>query len=102
MTYNDCVKTNTFTAAIIARLANLPLKQDELEELDRQLTVSLEYVGKLQDLSTENIIPTSQVTGLENVFREDEVTPSLSQDEALKNAHRVRNGFFVVDAIFGE
>jgi aspartyl-tRNA(Asn)/glutamyl-tRNA(Gln) amidotransferase subunit C len=84
----------------IARLANLPLAAGDKQQLGDQLLVSLEYVAKLQQLDTSAIAPTSQITGLENVFREDEVTASLPQEEALKNAKRVWQGYFVVDAIF--
>lgn len=94
------MKSNKFDASAVARLANLTLTDEQLIELGNQLTVSLEYVGKLQELSTSGVMPTSQVTGLENVFREDEIIPSLSQEDALRNASRVHNGYFVVDAIF--
>jgi aspartyl/glutamyl-tRNA(Asn/Gln) amidotransferase C subunit len=48
--------------------------------------------------------PASQVTGLENVFREDEVNEkdTLTQDQALSNAPRKYSGFFVVDQILEE
>ncbi len=96
------MKSNKFSADVVARLANLSLNKEDLDDLAKQLTVSLDYLRGVQDVSTTNVIPTSQVTGLENVFRADEITPSLSQEEALKNAPFVYNGFFVVDAIFTE
>jgi len=51
---------------------------------------------------TAQVEETSQVTGMENVFREDEIKPSLSQDEVLANAPRKYKGYFVVEAIFEE
>lgn len=83
----------------IAKLANLPLSKDEEEKFEKQLAETLEYVSVLNEINTKNVEPTSQVTGLENVTREDETTPSLSQEDALKNAKSTHNGFFKVKAI---
>ena len=67
----------------------------------KQVGVTVAYVSKLQELPTDGVIETSQVTGLENVMREDVVDESrmFSQVEALKNATHTHNGFFVVDAV---
>jgi aspartyl-tRNA(Asn)/glutamyl-tRNA(Gln) amidotransferase subunit C len=84
----------------IAKLAEFDLSDKQIDKYLVQLRAVLGYVDKLQQLKTENIEPTSQVTGLENVLREDEIQPSLTQEEVLSNAPRKYNGYFVVDAIF--
>ncbi|MBL7159108.1 Asp-tRNA(Asn)/Glu-tRNA(Gln) amidotransferase subunit GatC [Candidatus Microgenomates bacterium] len=84
----------------VAKLANLKLTPKELKKFQKQLSSILEYVNQLKELDTKNVEPTSQVTGLENVFREDEVKPSMSQEESLSNAKETHNGFFKVKAIF--
>ena len=76
----------------IAKLANLPLKPEEINKFEKQLSETLAYVEKLNSIDTKGIEPTSQVTGLENITREDEVKPSLSQEEALSNIP-LRQGF---------
>lgn len=83
----------------MAQLANLPLTDEEKNKLETQLSETLDYVKQLEEIDTKGVEPTSQVTGLENVFREDETAPSLSQEEALKNAKSQYNGFFKVKAI---
>lgn len=83
----------------IAKLANLPLSDEEKKKFEVQLSETLDYVKQLEEIDTKGVEPTSQVTGLENVTREDEVTPSLSQEEALKNSKSTHNGFFKVPAI---
>lgn len=83
----------------IAKLANLPLTSEEKNKFETQLSETLDYVKQLEEIDTKDIEPTSQVTGLENVTREDVVTPSLSQEEALKNSKSTYNGFFKVPAI---
>lgn len=86
----------------LAKLANLKLTDKQLEELLPQFSSVLELVSKVQSLNTENVPETSQVTGQENVFREDkvEITRMLSQEEALSNAKKKYNGYFEVEAIF--
>ena len=60
----------------IAKLAGLTLTDAEVKKFQSQLNEILSYVGQLKEVKTENVEPTSQVTGLENVFREDKPTPS--------------------------
>lgn len=86
----------------VAKLANLPLSEDEVKKFEVQLSETLDYVNKLEEIDTKNIEPTSQVTGLENVTREDIVLPSLSQGEALKNAKSTYKGYIKVKAILEE
>lgn len=86
----------------IAKLANLPLKSEETQKLEKQLSETLSYVEKLNLVNTQSVEPTSQVTGLENVTRKDNVTPSLSQDEVLMNTKSQHNGFFKVKAVLTE
>ena len=86
----------------VAKLANLPLSDDEKKKFGKQLDETLEHIASLQKIDTASVEPTSQVTGLENVTRDDVVTPSLSQEEALKNAKETYKGFFKVKAIIEE
>ncbi|MCJ7792504.1 MAG: Asp-tRNA(Asn)/Glu-tRNA(Gln) amidotransferase subunit GatC [Candidatus Marinimicrobia bacterium] len=86
----------------LAKLANLTLTGSEKKKLGHQLTEILEYVRQLEKVETKGVVPTSQVTGLENVFRQDETQASLSQDEVLANAKSQAKGLFKVKAIFEE
>ncbi len=97
--YNRLMKIDV---AHVAKLANLKLSPNEKDRFEKQLSDVLSYIDKLNEVDTENIEPTSQVTGLENVTREDEVRPSLPQEEVLKNTKSKHNGMFKVKAIFGE
>ena len=83
----------------IAKLSNLPLKKEEIEKYEKQLSSILEYIKKLQKVKTDNIPETSQVTNLENVARDDSTESSLSQEEALSNTKSKHNGSFKVKAI---
>lgn len=88
-----------FDITHVAKLANLSLSQEEEQKFEKQLEETTEYVKNLNEVNTQEIEPTSQVTGLENVTREDEIKPSLTQDQALANAESTFNGFFKVKGI---
>ncbi len=60
----------------IAKLAGLTLTSTEVKKFQFQLNEILSYVSQLRRVDTKNVEPTSQVTGLENVFREDKPAPS--------------------------
>lgn len=79
----------------IAKLANLPLTGARAKEFVSQLEETIKFINHLKEVKTNGIEPTSQVTGKANEMRGDEITPGLSQQDALKNAPRTHNGFFV-------
>jgi len=83
----------------VSKLANLSLSDTEKEKLQTQLIETAEYVKELDEVNTEGIEPISQVTGLENILREDSIKPSLTQEEALKNTKSAHKGFFKVKGI---
>lgn len=86
----------------VAKLANLLIDQKQQKVFAPQLTAILEFVSKLQEVPTKNIEPTAQVTGLVNVYREDVVDESrvLTQTQALSNAKKTHNGYFVVPSVW--
>ena len=87
--------------AHVAHLARLGLTDDELTRLEGQLNHILDQYAKLAELDTDAIPPTAQTIELENILRDDVVTPSLPVEEALANASEQRDGFIVVPAIIG-
>ena len=54
----------------------------------------LKYMKELNELNTTDIEPTTRVVSLKNVFREDEVKPSLPREKALANAPAQEYGVF--------
>ena len=86
---------------LVAALANLPLDPTTESKLQDQFDETLKTVAKVNELNTSGIEPTSQVTGLVNITREDTIDPSriLSQDQALSQARHTHNGYFVVPAV---
>ena len=84
----------------IGRLANLKLTAAEIKKFASQLSETLDYINILDELKTKSVEPTSQVTGLENVIREDKTAPCLSQKEALSGAADKENNLFKTKAVF--
>ena len=76
----------------VAKLANLPLTSEEEEKYSEQLSAILGYFEKLNEVDTNNVEPTFNVTGQANAMREDETAGCLSQEEALSNAPKKKNG----------
>lgn len=74
----------------IAKLADVGIDDRELDEFTAQCSEILTYFEKLDTLPQG----TGVDRGLVNIFREDEVTPSLPQEEALQNAAETENGYF--------
>jgi len=74
----------------IAKLAQLKLTEAEVKKFQRQLSEILTYVEQLKKVKTKNVEPTGQVTGLENIFRQDKQAASLPS----------RDIFFKIRALF--
>ncbi len=86
----------------IASLARLLLNKEEIKKFKSQLVRIFEYINQISEMKTEKTKETSHPTDVTNIFREDriDVSKMLSQEEALSNAPRKKNGYFVVKAIF--
>ena len=86
----------------VAKLANLPLSDSEESKYSEQLSKILEYIDKLKEVDTENVGPTYNVSGLSSVMRPDEVSQSLTQEQATRNGSNVKNGMFVTKGVFSD
>ncbi len=81
----------------LGTLARIGIDPDLAKELSVQLLDILEYVSKLKAVDTDGVKVTSQVTGLVDVWREDEVSASgISHKELLANAPATQDGYIKV------
>jgi len=83
----------------VAKLARLELSEEEKETFGSQLEQVLGYMEQLNRLDTTGVEPTSHAIPVNNVFREDEVRPSFSQEEVLAIAPDEEIGHFKVPKI---
>jgi aspartyl-tRNA(Asn)/glutamyl-tRNA(Gln) amidotransferase subunit C len=83
----------------IADLSRLTLSGEELLTYSAQLNTIILHVEQLNTLDTTGIEPTSHVLPITNVMRDDVHAPSLSNEEALKNAPDPSDKFYRVPKI---
>ncbi|MFA6307163.1 MAG: Asp-tRNA(Asn)/Glu-tRNA(Gln) amidotransferase subunit GatC [Patescibacteria group bacterium] len=85
----------------IAKLARLELTEAELKKYGGQLSAVLNYIDQLKEVDVKGIEPTAQVTGLENVLREDAVRDwdEKEIEQALKDAPEREERFIKVKRI---
>ena len=83
----------------IARLARLDLSEAERQRMQTELAQILGHAERIQALDLDEVEPTSHSIPLSNVMRADEVRPSLSQTDALRNAPETEDGRIKVPRI---
>ena len=88
-----------FDVEYVAELARIKLTPQEIATFRSQLGHVLEHVAKLNELDVAGVEPTAHSFPLYNVFRADEVRPSLPREEALANAPRQAQGLFLVTKV---
>jgi aspartyl-tRNA(Asn)/glutamyl-tRNA(Gln) amidotransferase subunit C len=86
----------------VSLLARLQFSPQELDTLTAQLGAIVGYVEQLSELNTDGVEPMAHALDLSNVFRSDEVAPSLSSKQALANAPHHDAEFYLVPAVLGE
>ena len=86
----------------LAHLSRLKLTKEEVAKYKKELSAIVGYVERLQDVDLEDYEPTSQVTGLTNVVREDtEINYGATPDALLANAPQTEDHQFKVKRMVG-
>jgi len=67
----------------LAQLSNLQLSDEETQHLQEDLTNIVGYIDQLAELDTDGVEPTYQVTGLQNVWRDDVIVQHPAGREGL-------------------
>jgi aspartyl-tRNA(Asn)/glutamyl-tRNA(Gln) amidotransferase subunit C len=86
----------------VARLAHLQLEEAEVASLQADLQRIVGYIEKLQRLDVAGIPPTSHVAVDAAPMRDDAVVQGLSNQTAIAEAPRPRDGGFAVPAFVDE
>ena len=86
----------------IAELAHLKLNNEEVEQLSEQLSDILDYIDKLKEVDTKDVVPTAYTIPMINVLREDKVEPSMKREKVLTNAPEKDKGHFKVPKIISD
>ncbi len=88
------------TIEYVGILAKLELTDAEKEQAKQDMSKMLDYVGKLNELNTDNVPAMSHAFSVSNVFREDEVTNADDRENLLSNAPESKNGCYKVPKTF--
>ena len=72
----------------LENLCKIKLTDQEIQDFSKSLKRIIDYIETLNEVDTEGVDPCNYVLMdmQKNVFREDEVKPSLSREAFLKNA----------------
>jgi aspartyl-tRNA(Asn)/glutamyl-tRNA(Gln) amidotransferase subunit C len=88
--------------AKLAALARIEMSEEELVSLSSQFGLILDAVARVQEVNLDGVIATSHPQPIQNVFREDQVRPSLTPEQALSGAPAQEEQRFRVPQILGE
>ena len=83
----------------IAHMIRIEITDEEAEQYTKEISGLVEYAGRMSELNTDEVKPTTHGIILDNVLRQDEPIQSLSQEEALKNAPDQQDGHFKVPSV---
>jgi len=86
----------------LAGLARIDVSEAEIEQFTHQLSLIVESVATVKAAVNDDIPATSHPIPMSNVFRDDVVRPSLTQQQALSGAAESESGRFKVSAILDE
>ncbi len=83
----------------ISELCKIELSESEVEKMQKDLAVVLDYVSELEKVDTTGVEEISQVTGLENVLRPDRAEYSELRDAIIANFPESKDGFLKIKSI---
>ena len=86
----------------VSLLGRLRLSDAELDTMTVQLAAIVGYIELLAELDTSNVAPMAHAVELHNVFRPDEVRPSVDRADMLAGAPSADGEFYLVPAVLGE
>lgn len=93
---NKNMEINDKLVSYVAELAHLKIDEAQREQAAADLARMIGYVDQLSELDTTGVEPMSHAFPIVNVFRGDEVKPSMERELILKNAPDVKDGCFLV------
>ena len=86
----------------LAKLARIGLSDPETTQMSEELGNILTFVEQLRKVDISDTVPTDQVTGLEDVWREDIIHPSPPRHQILSNTPTQKDGYILVKRVLNE
>ena len=80
----------------IAHLARLELTPEETDDMMKDMSKILDFMAKLNEIDTSGVEPLVYMTDEVNVLREDVVKQEITHQDALQNAPKHDDDYFLV------
>ncbi len=90
------------TVEQIANLARLELSEADIVLYQQQLSSILAYAERLNDLDLDGVPETTHAVPTANIWRADQVSKTLTHEQALRNAAKTADNQFVIQAVLDE
>jgi len=84
------------TVEKVAHLARLDLSETEKQDMIKDMSKILDFMAKLNELDTTGVEPLIYMTDGANILREDVVKQAITHEEALQNAPKHDEDYFLV------
>ena len=86
----------------VSLLGRLLLSDAEIDTMTHQLGDILAYMDLLAEVDTDQVQPMAHAVEVTDVFRGDNVRPSLDREQALANAPSRDAECYLVPAVLGD
>ena len=86
----------------VALLVRLGITEEEAREFSHQFNAIIDYFHLLNEVDTASVPPANASGPSSNVLRADQVAPSMSREDFLKNAPQAEGSFVRVPGVFDE
>ncbi len=83
----------------IAKLADLNIKEEEIEDYAKNLQDILEFAEIINKVDTENVKESIGTLEISNVMRKDEIKDFEDKDALLQNAPEKENNMFKIPKV---
>lgn len=83
----------------VADLARLQLSDEEVKSLSGDMNKILGYMDLLNELDTSDVEPLEHVIEMDSRLRTDKAKPTITHEEALKNAPDADSDYFRVPKV---
>ena len=90
---------DTETAAKVAKLARIAVKDEALPALAQEFNNILGFIEQLNEVNVDGVDPMTSVTPMRLKRREDVVNDGNQPQKVLSNAPDAREGFFAVPKV---
>ena len=93
-------KVNITEIEKVAKLSRIELDANELDKVTEEFESILDFVEIIEKADTKGVEPTSQVTGLSDVWRDDVVVRSeIEPKDLISAAPEIQDGYITVKKV---